>query len=68
MNKRQLFLQHVAQTSPSPLMIEVDHSDGMYLYSPGGKAYMDLIAGIGVSALGHRHPKVDYTGLPTIIR
>jgi acetylornithine/succinyldiaminopimelate/putrescine aminotransferase len=58
MNKRQLFLQHVAQTSPSPLMIEVDHSEGMYLYSPEGKAYMDLIAGIGVSALGHRHPKV----------
>ncbi|MCI5080407.1 MAG: aspartate aminotransferase family protein [Saprospiraceae bacterium] len=58
MNQRQLFLQHVAQTSPSPLMIEVSHSEGMYLFDPQGKKYLDLIAGIGVSALGHRHPKV----------
>ncbi len=58
MNQRQLFLQHVAQTSPSPLMIEVSHSEGMYLFDPQGKKYLDLIAGIGVSALGHRHPQV----------
>ncbi|MCB9267382.1 MAG: aspartate aminotransferase family protein [Lewinellaceae bacterium] len=57
-NLRQLFLQHVAQTSPSPLMLEVERAEGMYLYSPEGKAYLDLIAGIGVSCLGHRHPAV----------
>ena len=57
-NLRQLFLQHVAQTSPSPLMLEVEHAEGMYLYDPEGKAYLDLIAGIGVSGLGHRHPAV----------
>ena len=59
MNKRQLFLQHLAQTSPSPLLIEVDHSEGMYLYSPEGKSYMDINAGIGVSALGNRNPKLE---------
>lgn len=57
-NLRQLFLQHVAQTSAYPLMIEVETSEGMYLYDAEGKKYMDLIAGIGVSCLGHRHPKV----------
>ena len=57
-NLRQLFLQHVAQTSPSPLMLEVERAEGMYLYDPEGKAYLDLIAGIGVSGLGHRHPAV----------
>ena len=51
-NLRQLFLQHVAQTSPSPLMLEVERAEGMYLYSPEGKAYLDLIAGIGAPASG----------------
>ena len=55
---RQLFLQHMAQTSEFPLMIEIDRGEGCYLYAPDGKEYMDLIAGIGVSSLGHCHPKV----------
>lgn len=58
MHQRQLFLQHVAQTSGSPLLLEVESAAGMYLYDPNGKAYLDLIAGIGVSCLGHRHPAV----------
>lgn len=58
MTKRQLFLQHIAQTSPSPLAIEIAEAKGMYLYDPVGKSYLDLIAGIGVSALGHCHPNV----------
>lgn len=28
------------------------------MYGPEGKEYMDLISGIGVSNVGHRHPKV----------
>jgi acetylornithine/succinyldiaminopimelate/putrescine aminotransferase len=55
---RQQFLQHVAQTSAFPLSLEIDRAEGMYLYDPQGKAYLDLIAGIGVSCLGHRHPAV----------
>lgn len=57
-NLRQLFLQHVAQTSSTPLLLEIERADGMYLYDPEGKPYLDLIAGIGVSSLGHRHPAV----------
>ncbi len=55
---RQVFLRNLAQTSPAPLAFEIDHAEGMYLYDRSGKRYMDLIAGIGVSALGHRHPRV----------
>ncbi len=58
-NLRQLFLQHVAQTSDFPLGIEITSAEGMYLYDASGKSYLDLIAGIGVSSLGHRHPKVQ---------
>lgn len=57
-NLRQLFLQHVAQTSATPLLLEIARAEGMYLYDTAGKAYLDLIAGIGVSSLGHRHPAV----------
>ncbi len=58
LNQRQLFLNHVTQTSDLPLMLEIDRAEGSYLFDKNGKAYLDLIAGIGVSALGHRHPKV----------
>jgi acetylornithine/succinyldiaminopimelate/putrescine aminotransferase len=58
MNNRQLFLKHVAQTSEFPLMLEIASSEGMYLIDSSGKKYMDLISGIGVSGLGHRHPEV----------
>lgn len=58
LTQRQLFLQHVAQTSDAPLALEIDKAAGVYLYDTAGKKYIDLIAGIGVSALGHCHPKV----------
>jgi acetylornithine/succinyldiaminopimelate/putrescine aminotransferase len=55
---RQLFLRYVAQTSDIPLMLEIERAEGMYLYDTRGKAYLDMIAGIGVSCLGHRPPAV----------
>jgi acetylornithine/succinyldiaminopimelate/putrescine aminotransferase len=56
--QRQLFLQHVAQTSDAPLMLEIERASGMYLYGPNGQRWMDIIAGISVSNLGHCHPAV----------
>ena len=58
MNNRQLFLSHLAQTTDFPLLIEIEKAEGIYMYGPKGKKYMDLISGIGVSNIGHRHPKV----------
>ncbi|MEP0713654.1 MAG: aminotransferase class III-fold pyridoxal phosphate-dependent enzyme, partial [Algoriphagus sp.] len=58
MNNRQLFLQHLAQTTDFPLMIEVEKAEGIYLYGANGEKYIDLISGIGVSNVGHRHPQV----------
>ncbi len=53
-----IFYNHLAQTTPSPMGITIDRAEGVYLYDPDGKSYMDLISGIGVSSIGHRHPKV----------
>lgn len=57
-NLRQVFLSHLAQTSEFPMLLEIERGEGIYLFDPKGKAYLDLIAGIGVSALGHCHPSV----------
>jgi len=46
------------QTSPNPLLIEVDYAKGSYIYSKGGKAYLDMIAGVSVCNIGHNHPEV----------
>lgn len=58
LTQRQLFLQHNAQTSPEPLMLEFVKAKGIYIYDAAGKKHIDLIAGIGVSNVGHCHPAV----------
>lgn len=55
---RQHFFDHLAQTSDFPLALEIEKAEGVYMYGPDGKSYMDLISGIGVSNVGHRHPQV----------
>lgn len=55
---RQLFLEHVAQTSDTPLMLEMERAEGVYMYDKDHKPYIDLISGIGVSGVGHRNPEV----------
>ena len=57
MNQRELFLQHIAQTSPSPLAFEIAMAEGCLLYDENGKEYIELIGGISVANVGHRHHK-----------
>ncbi|MFM8963779.1 MAG: aspartate aminotransferase family protein [Sphingomonadales bacterium] len=52
------FRAHLGQTSPFPFLIEVDHAEGSFIYDKNGKAYLDMIAGVAVNNIGHRHPKV----------
>jgi len=39
-----------------PLVVR--RGKGCWLYDAAGKRYLDLIAGIGVNALGHAHPRI----------
>jgi len=55
---RQLFLQHVATTSDFPIGLEIERAEGIYMYDPNGKPYLDLVSGVSVSNLGHGHPRV----------
>lgn len=58
MTNRQLFLKHVGQTSDAPLCLEIVRAEGCKLYDAEGKEYIDLIGGISVCNVGHRHPQV----------
>ena len=58
MTNRQLFLNHVGQTSEAPLALEIIKAEGCKLFDADGKEYIDLIGGISVCNVGHRHPKV----------
>jgi acetylornithine/N-succinyldiaminopimelate aminotransferase len=58
MNIRQLFQQHVAQTSDAPIGLHIVRAEGSYLYDGEGKAYLDLIGGISVCNLGHGRKEI----------
>lgn len=58
LTQRQLFQSHLAQTTDFPMSLEIVRAEGSYMYDPDGKAYLDLISGISVSNVGHRHPRV----------
>ena len=52
------FLKHQGQTSPYPILIEVDRAEGIYIYDKNGKRFTDMIAGVAVNNIGHNHPNV----------
>ncbi|MEP6926861.1 MAG: aspartate aminotransferase family protein [Ginsengibacter sp.] len=58
MTNRQIFLNHIAQTSSAPLTLEIVKAEGCKLYDINNKEYIDLIGGISVCNVGHRHPKI----------
>ena len=53
-----LFRRHVCQTSDAPMGMIVQRADGTRVWSDEGVEYLDLLAGMGVANVGHRHPEV----------
>lgn len=58
MSSKEDFLKYQAQTTPFPVGVEVDRAEGSFIYGTSGKAYLDMVSGIAVTNIGHRHPKV----------
>ncbi len=58
MNNRALFYHFLVHTSQAPMAIEIESAQGIYLWGPGRKKYLDLISGISVSNVGHSHPEI----------
>ena len=57
-SNRQLFLSHIAQTSPAPIGLEIVRAEGVYQYDAAGARWLDLIAGFSVCNIGHSNTKV----------
>jgi acetylornithine/succinyldiaminopimelate/putrescine aminotransferase len=58
MTERELFFRYLGLPSRQPLGLEIDRAEGIFLYDVSGKRYLDMVSGISVSNLGHRHPAV----------
>src|SRR5688572_11978536 len=58
MDTRNIFLRHMAQTSPAPLALHITSASGNYLHDAAGRSYLDIIGGISVCNIGHCHPDV----------
>lgn len=57
-DSRDSFYRHIAQTSDQPMGLEIEKAEGCHIYTTDGRKFVDLISGIAVSSLGHRHPNV----------
>lgn len=55
---REIFDRYIAHTSPEPIAMEIERGEGIYLYSPTGKKWIDFISGICVTNVGHGAPEV----------
>lgn len=55
---RELFLELQAQTTDHPMGLEIASAEGLWVTDVTGKRYMDLVSGLAVTNIGHRHPKV----------
>ncbi len=58
LSQRELFFMHIGLPSRTPLALEIERAEGIHLYDIYGKRYVDLVSGIAVSNIGHRHPAV----------
>ncbi len=58
-NLKSDFKKYIAQASTfDAFQLEVESAQGIYVYDKSGKQYFDLMSGIAVSNVGHRHPYV----------
>jgi acetylornithine/succinyldiaminopimelate/putrescine aminotransferase len=53
-----LFEKYLGVPSARPMGIEIKFAEGIHLFGPGGEKYTDLVSGVSVSNVGHRHPDV----------
>lgn len=58
MDSKSIFKTLQAQTTPFPIGLEISRAEGLFIYDTNGKAYYDLVSGLAVTNIGHRHPRV----------
>lgn len=58
LTNRQIFMRNLALPSQFPMGLEIAHAGGIYMIAPDGRRYIDLVSGVCVNNLGHRHPAI----------
>lgn len=58
LNNRQLYYQNLATPAFVKNAIEVVEAKGIHLTDDKNEKWIDLVSGVSVSNVGHRHPKV----------
>ncbi|MBK9290417.1 MAG: aspartate aminotransferase family protein [Bacteroidetes bacterium] len=58
LSNRQLFQLHMGLPSVVDDPVEIVEASGIYLYDDQGNRHIDLVSGVSVSNVGHRHPHV----------
>ncbi len=58
MTNKELFFRHMGLPSSTPLAIEMERAEGIYIYDRSGKEYIDLVSGVAVSNAGHGNREV----------
>ena len=53
-----IYKKYQAQTFPYPSLLEIKHAKGSYIYDINDKKYLDFIAGVSATSLGHSNPQI----------
>ena len=56
---RNKFLKYQAQTTNNPIGLEISYAKGSYIYDIKNKKYLDFVAGVSASNLGHRNKVIS---------
>jgi len=63
---KENFLKFQTQTTNNPLSLEISNAEGSYLYDTNNKKYLDFVAGVSASNLGHKNEKIKEAVLDQI--
>ena len=60
------FLKYQAQTTNNPIGLKVLKAEGSYIYDTNNKKYLDFVAGVSSTNLGHKNNKIKEAVLDQI--
>ena len=63
---KENFLKFQTQTTNNPLSLEISNAEGSYVYDTNNKKYLDFVAGVSASNLGHKNEKIKEAVLDQI--
>ena len=63
---KEKFLKFQTQTTNNPLSLEISNAEGSYVYDTNNKKYLDFVAGVSASNLGHKNEKIKEAVLDQI--